>query len=229
LHGGELRATSSSPAWRDASGRILINVCIAIGCVALAVVAYMGAQASIRAKEARLMAAKELAAADRSRAEENLRESAARREAEAVARDERNQERIQRALDKLRSDQPMTQCDGALELGRLNARDHVDELTALLWSERAHNARGCAAGALVRMGQKATALAAYVAWAGGTDSDMRRSALAGFGEIGPEAADAGMPFLTEAMKSPHLDVRVLASLSISKVQPPAPQAAPAAH
>jgi hypothetical protein len=79
------------------------------------------------------------------------------------------------------------------------------------------------------MGEKSTALAAYVAWAGGSDTDLHRSALVGFGEIGSEAADAGMPFLTEAMKSPFVDVRTLASLSISKVQPSAAQGTPAAR
>jgi hypothetical protein len=188
-----------------------------LACVALGAGGHMGMQAYLRARDAKLAAAEELAAADRSRMEENLREAKTRREAETALRDERDRERIQRALAKLAADR----CEGALELGRLNARDHIGELTTLLWSERDASARGCAASALVKMGEKTTALAAYVAWAGGSDSTLQRFALAGFGEIGPEAAGQGMPFLTEAMTSPDMDVRRLASLSISKVQPSA--------
>jgi hypothetical protein len=197
----------------------VIGVCIALGCVALAAGGYMGTKAYQRSREARLAAARELAAADQSRMEANLMEAKAKREAEQVLRDDRNQDRIQRAVAKLHTDAPMSQCEGGLELGRLDAREHIDALTALLWSERAHNARNCAASALVKMGEKTTALAAYVTWAGGSDSDLKRAALVGFGEIGPEAADEGMPFLSEAMKSPHVDVRMLASLAISKVHP----------
>jgi hypothetical protein len=216
--GSDRLSTSSRRDLHDGAGRVLLGVCIALGCVALAVGGFLGMQAYQRARDAKIAAARELAAADQSRMEENLKESKARREAEQAQRDERNQERIQRALAKVRDDRSSSQCEGALELGRLDARDHIDALTTLLHSERAHNARVCAASSLVKLGEKATALAAYVAWAGGSDIDLRRSALAGFGEIGPEAADVGMPFLTEAMKSPHVDVRMIASLAISKVQ-----------
>jgi HEAT repeat protein len=212
-------------AWRKASGGVLAEVCIALGCIAALAGGIWGARAYMKAREARFAAVRELRAADLSRMEKNLQESRVRREVEEAARDERTEQAIKRALDKINSNSSMSQCDGALELGRLNAREHIDTLKDVLWSEKRSNVRNCAAGALVRLGEKSTALAAYVQWAGGSNSDLRRAAIHGFGDIGPEAAEQAMPFLTEALKSQYIDERMAASLAISKVQPQAAQGA----
>jgi hypothetical protein len=210
--------------WTFPSWKVLLIA----GIPALALIGYGGwvANEKLRTiREAKSKAAAEIAVAEESRAAENIREAKARREAEAAAREERMKVRIEKALTRLHSKNWEWQCDAALELGRLNARDHVWELTNLLWDEHASTNRACAADALIRLGEKKTVLDAYVQWADGTDSDLRRVAISGFGEIGPEAAEVAMPFLNAAMKSPDIGTRMSASLAISKVRP-TPQTEP---
>ena len=94
-------------------------------------------------------------------------------------------------------------------------------LVNLLNFADASSVRICAASALLSLGETGTALAAYSRWAEGTDSDQRRSAMVGFGEIGPSAAHIALPHLAEALKSPHMDVRYLAVESLAKLGPTA--------
>jgi hypothetical protein len=185
------------------------------------VVVMMGA---LRARQDSLREARDRAVADRSRAAASAVEMKARHEAEMEAVRSRNEVRVQRLLDKFKTDRPITLCDAALELARLGARDHVTELKNLMWNEQASNARACAASALVSLGETGDVLATYVAWAGGQNADLRRAALAGFGEIGPDAAELGMPFLNEALDSPYVEVRMVASEAIAKVRPGAAHA-----
>jgi HEAT repeat protein len=128
---------------------------------------------------------------------------------------------VAKALTQLSSKQPMTQCDAALLLGRLGSREQVPPLIDLLNASTFTSVRGCAASALVDLGETDTAMAAYTEWAQGRDADLRRSALVGFGHIGPSAADVALPYLTEALKSPHMDVRYLAVDSLAKLGPAA--------
>ncbi|MEO8681730.1 MAG: HEAT repeat domain-containing protein, partial [Vicinamibacterales bacterium] len=58
-------------------------------------------------------------------------------------------------------------------------------------------------------------------WVDGTDPDLRRSALMGFGEIGPSVADIALPYLTDELKSPHSSARYLAVETLSKLGPAA--------
>ena len=91
----------------------------------------------------------------------------------------------------------------------------------LLTASTFDSVRGCAASALVDLGETDTAIATYTEWAEGNDADLRRSALVGFGHIGPSAADVALPYLTEALKSPQMDLRYLAVMSLAKLGPAA--------
>jgi HEAT repeat protein len=81
--------------------------------------------------------------------------------------------------------------------------------------------RGCAAAALLELGEIDTALAFYSECAEGPDPDLRRSALGGFGDIGPRAAPVALPFLADALRSEHWDTRYLAVDSLAKLGPTA--------
>ena len=174
-----------------------------------------------RQQERDRIAAAELAAADRARADQIRAESAAQRQVAAAETGERRAALIRRAVEQLSSSQPMTQCAGASALGRLRAREEIRSLEVMLESAGSGSVRTCAAGALVDLGETNTALVAYERWARGDDSDLQRSALMGFGEIGPSAAETGMPYLRDALRSPHMDLRYLAVESLSKMGPSA--------
>lgn len=158
-----------------------------------------------------------LAAADRARADQIRIESAAARAVADADRTARLDQRTAQALQRLASDHPMTQCDAALQLGRMGARAHVAALTDAMSSARFSSVRVCAASALVTLGEHATAMQAYTAWADGTDDTLKRAALMGFGEIGPSAATVAIPHLAQALQSPHMDARYLAVDSLSKL------------
>ena len=169
------------------------------------------------ARKARDTSATLLAAADKARADQVRAESAAAR---AVADDERTARVAQRtaqALERLASNRPMIQCEAALELGRLGARAHVPALVGAMSSSRFSSVRVCAAGALVDLGEHATAMQAYTEWVEGTDETLRRSALIGFGDIGPSAATVAIPHLARALQSPHMDLRYVAVDSLAKL------------
>jgi hypothetical protein len=172
-------------------------------------------------KAAEASAAAELAAADRSRAEQILAESAIQREMANQQRAARRQERIERELKRLESNHAMTQCEAALELGRLGASEARDPLAAVLAFSTASSVRICAAGALVDLGERDAPLAVYAEWAAGMDDTLHRSAIVGFGEIGPAAADVALPHLTQALKSPYWDLRFLVVRSLANMGPAA--------
>jgi HEAT repeat protein len=169
------------------------------------------------AREAREAAAALLAAADKARADQVRIESAAARAVADADRTGRLEQRTAQALERLASNHPMTQCDAALQLGRLGAREHTAALVEAMSATRSSSVRVCAASALVTLGERATALQAYTEWADGTDDTLRRAALSGFGEVGPSAAAVAIPHLTQALQSPYMDVRYLAVDSLSKL------------
>jgi len=191
-------------------------------CLVLAIVAGPLAWRTLQQRrQAQAAAAAELAAADKSRADQIRAESASQREAADRERTARLDARLETALRNLASDRPMTQCDAALLIGRLGNKTHVDALVSVLSSPRKLSARNCAASALVSLGETAAAMAAYTEWVTGSDADLRRSALMGFGDVGPSAADVALPHLAAALKSPHMDLRYLAVESLSKLGPAA--------
>jgi hypothetical protein len=173
------------------------------------------------ARKTREAAAVLLAAADQARADMVRSESAAARAVSTAERTARNEQRIAQALDRLRSDRAMTRCEAALELGRLGAREHAAALKDVMQLDGAPSVRVCAAGALVTVGEHQTAMQAYTEWAGGTDASLRRSALIGFGEIGPSTAAVAIPHLADELRSPHMDARFIAVDTLSKLGPAA--------
>jgi hypothetical protein len=190
----------------------------------LGVTVYLGQigwKAVQRDRERQRAAAVELAAADKARAEEVRAGSRARGLVADEVRTEERDERSVRALSQLSAPQPTIQCDAALVLGRSHSKEYVKPLEALLSTASFTSVRNCAASALVELGETHVAMAAYTEWANGTDGDLRRSALMGFGQIGPSAASVALPHLAEALKSPYWDLRYLAVESLSKLGPTA--------
>ena len=169
------------------------------------------------ALKARAAAAALLAAADQARADQVRIESAAERAAADVERTARFQRRADQALERLASNHPMTQCDAALQLGRIGSRAHAAALADVMSSARSNSVRVCAASALVTLGEHATAMQAYTELAEATDVTLSRGALMGFGEVGPSAAAVAIPHLARALQSPHMDLRYLAVDSLSKL------------
>jgi HEAT repeat protein len=178
-------------------------------------------EASAREKAEKARAAAELAAADRSRADQIRAESAQTR---ARANRERAAEvgsRLSRALAQLDSNQPISQCDAALELGRSGSKEYVPRLLEVLSSAKYRHTWVCAAGALVTLGETSAPMAAYLQWSVGDDPDLRRAAIGGFGDIGPAAAEAALPFLRHELNSPHMDARYVVVDSLAKLGPAA--------
>lgn len=170
-----------------------------------------------KARKARDATAALLAAADKARADQVRSESAAARAVADADRSARLEQRTAQALERLASNHPMTQCDAALQLGRMGARAHVAALADVMSSASSNSVRVCAASALVTLGERGTAMQAYTAWAETTDVTLKRGALMGFGEIGPSAATVAIPHLAEALQSPHMDARYVAVDSLSKL------------
>jgi hypothetical protein len=196
-------------------------VAIAAGAILAAVFGFIGWTAVQREREAKAAAAAELAAADRARAEQIRAESKAERDVADPARAARREARLDAALKELASDHPAAQCDAALLLGRLGSKEHVAPLVKTLNTSTYKSARGCAASALVDLGETAAAMAAFTEWANGDDPDLRLSAIAGFGQVGPSAAGVALPYFTEALKSPYMNVRYVAVDSLAKLGPAA--------
>jgi HEAT repeat protein len=79
--------------------------------------------------------------------------------------------------------------------------------------------RICAAGALRQMGEDV--LGIYESWARDADPDLRRAAISGFGEIGPEATATALPYLQRELASEFMDVRYLVVETLGKLGPAA--------
>ena len=191
------------------------------GAVIVAFVAYVGWRVIQQERKAQATAAAELAAADQARADQIRAESKAQRDVANQARAARQDARLDQALKQLTSNQSTVQCDAAMLLGRSGSKEYVPPLVNLLSMASTTFVRGCAAGALVQLGDIYTPMAAYDRWAAGSDADLYRSALVGFGAIGPPAADVALPHLTGALKSPRMDIRYLAVDSLAKLGPAA--------
>ncbi len=184
-----------------------------------------------RARQEDEAAAAQRTAADQARSEAQAARVRARQEDEAAAaqraaavqaRSEAQAARVRNALATVRaSEDPTVLCDAALLLGRSGRREAVPDLEVLVRNPGYTRVQGCAAAALVQLGEIDTALAFYVESAGSADPDLRRSAFTGFGEIGLRAAPVALPFLAEALHSPHWDTRYLAVDTLSKLGPTA--------
>jgi len=108
-------------------------------------------------------------------------------------------------------------CEASLELGRSGVREAIPDLRAFLADSTRVSLQGCAATALIALGEVEEPLAFYVAGAQSSDDDRKRIGLAGFGQIGPRAAAAGLPHLEAALRSPDATHRYVAVDALSKM------------
>lgn len=169
------------------------------------------------------------------RAADGVRET---REAEAHASEERSraaavvavsakadQERAQQEtaysnalLKLLRNPRTEGYCEVSRKLGERGVREAIPDLEVRL-RDPSSGPRGCAASALVALGEIDAPLAFYLAEAQSPEANIRRSGLMGFAEIGPRAAAAGLPYFVAALQSPDSDDRWLAVDALSKMGP----------
>jgi HEAT repeat protein len=161
-----------------------------------------------------------LAEADRARAEEIRAEARGYRQGDNEERSAQLAARVDAAVQQLKSESPMARCDAALQLGRIGTGAQIHVLTDVVFdfSEPA-SVRICAVSALRQMGETSTVLGIYESWARDTDQDLRRAAISGFGEIGPEATATALPYLERDLGSEFWDLRYLVVESLGKLGP----------
>jgi len=163
-----------------------------------------------------------LAEADRARAEEIRAESRAYRDSDTEDRTAQLDARVDAAIARLKSGSPTIRCDAALLLGRIGTGAQINVLTDVVFDySELTSVRICAVGALREMGETSTVLGIYESWARDTDQNMRRAAITGFGEIGPEATATALPYLEREFGSEFWDVRYLVVESLGKLGPAA--------
>ena len=209
--------------WQTAAGPfpwrpVLLAACLPF----LGTCALVGGSVGVRAYQRAAKAAEQERHDRAEHARQEDETAAAQREAADQARNEAQAKRVQRAWETVRtSENPMALCDAVALLARGGLSEAIPDLEVLLRNPHYKSVQGCAAGALLDLGEIDTVLPTYVEWAGGADSDLRRTALMGFGEIGPRAAPVALPFLSEALRSPHWDTRYLAVGALAKLGPSA--------
>jgi HEAT repeat protein len=163
-----------------------------------------------------------LAEADRARAEEIRAEARAYRDSDTEDRTAQLDARVDAAIARLKSGSPTIRCDAALLLGRIGTGAQINVLTDVVFDySESTSVRICAVGALREMGETSTVLGIYESWARDTDQDLRRAAITGFGEIGPEATATALPYLEREFGSEFWDVRYLVVESLGKLGPAA--------
>lgn len=163
-----------------------------------------------------------LADADRARAEEIRAEARAYRDSNNEDRTAQLDARVDAAIAQLRSGPTTIRCDAALLLGRIGTGAQINVLTDVVFNySELTSVRICAVTALRQMGETDTVLGIYESWARDTDQDLRRAAITGFGEIGPEATATALPFLERELGSEFMDVRYLVVESLGKLGPAA--------
>lgn len=203
-------ATQPRP-WRAVGWAVLVPVAVATGLFGYSN-AYRPFQKDTAARE---QAVAEMSAVDRKAAE-------TRREAADAASLERARLDDERILAQLNNDRvPTTQCTAALDLGRTGRRTHVPVLYDVLRTARFDELKGCAAAGLVQLGEVGAMLGRYDDWARGSNDTLRRSALSGFGDIGPEAAAFALPHLSTELQSQYASTRWVAVAILSKLGPEA--------
>jgi HEAT repeat protein len=163
-----------------------------------------------------------LAEADRARAEEIRAEARAYRDSDTEDRTAQLDARVDAAIAQLKSGSPTIRCNAALLLGRIGTGAQINVLTDVVFDySESTSVRICAVGALREMGETSTVLGIYESWARDTDQDLRRAAISGFGEIGPEATATALPYLEREFGSEFWDVRYLVVESLGKLGPAA--------
>jgi len=163
-----------------------------------------------------------LAEADRARADEIRAEARGYRDGDSEERTAQLNARVDAAIGQLKSKSPTIRCDAALLLGRIGTGAQINVLTDVVYDySELTSVRICAVSALRQMGETSTVLGIYESWARDTDQDLRRAAITGFGEIGPEATATALPYLEREFGSEFMDVRYLVVESLGKLGPAA--------
>jgi HEAT repeat protein len=163
-----------------------------------------------------------LAEADRARADEIRAEARGYRDGDSEERTAQLNARVDAAIEQLKSESPTIRCDAALLLGRIGTGAQINLLTDVVYDySESTSVRICAVGALRQIGETSTVLGIYESWARDTDHDLRRAAITGFGEIGPEATATALPYLEREFGSEFMDVRYLVVESLGKLGPAA--------
>ena len=166
--------------------------------------------------------AAQLAEADRARAEEIRAEARGYREGDNQERSAQLNARVEAAVQQLKSESPTVRCTGALQLGRIGTGAQINVLTDVVFDfSESTSVRICAVSALRQMGETSTVLGIYESWARDTDQDLRRGAISGFGEIGPDATATALPYLERDLGSEFWDLRYLVVESLGKLGPAA--------
>jgi hypothetical protein len=208
--GRSVLATNPRP-WRAVGWAVMLPVTVGVGLFGYSDV-YRPLRKSTAARE---LAVAEMSALDRKAAE-------ARREAADAASLERARLDDERVLAQLNNDRvPTMQCTAALDLGRTGRRAHVPVLYDVLRTARFDELKGCAAAGLVQLGEVGAMLGRYDDWARGSNDTLRRSALSGFGAIGPDAASLALPHLSVELQSPYASTRWVTVDILSKLGPAA--------
>ena len=163
-----------------------------------------------------------LAEADRARADEIRAEARSYRDGDNEERTAQLNARVDAAIAQLKSGSPTIRCNAALLLGRIGTGAQINVLTDVVYDySELTSVRICAVSALRQMGETSTVLGIYESWARDTDQDLRRAAITGFGEIGPEVTATALPYLEREFGSEFMDVRYLVVESLGKLGPAA--------
>ena len=203
------------PPQRTSQSVPLRLVLVAAVLPGLLLLLFLGWRANQRPREAAI------AAADAAQAARVRAEAADERGVSNASRINRRSDRVELAVKQLASSSPTVQCDAALQIGRLGSWENSRALSDLLSTSRSDSVKGCAAAALAALGDTATATSAYIEWINNDNPTLYRSALSGFGDMGPPVADTALPYLSNALRSPKWDIRYVTVESLSKLGPAA--------
>lgn len=121
---------------------------------------------------------------------------------------ERQMVRVRRALEKVRTSRsPMVLCDAALQQGWPRVPRVGPDLNVLLSSTTSDAVRAASRGLRWRRGRSRGRSRSTRGGHVANSDDLSRSAIGGFGDIGPTGASAALPHLPTALRSPYMDVR----------------------
>ena len=194
------------------------RVIFAAALIAIAYPAYLVVSDVIAAKRARDEEWVRTVRDDRAQAEDLRRKAGAAYEERAG----RLSANVEEAIETLRTGRDMARCEAAMMLGRSGSADAREPLIAVLRTPNvAPFIQNCIVGALADLGETAVALGYYNMWIEGDNPDLWRSAIVGYGELGPAAAASAVRGLERAMLSENWDLRYLAVSSAAKVGAPA--------
>lgn len=120
----------------------------------------------------------------------------------------------------LKTRNSMFQCEAAIALGRSRLQQYVPVLEDAMRNDPEDSVKICAAGGLVEMGESSKMISVYDEWARSSNTELARSAVGGFGDIGPSAAAYALPYLSQWLRGDEWS-RTVAVDTLSKLGPAA--------